>query len=37
MEQRQDLFRYVVEEFHEDYTGGEIPRREFLRRMLLLG
>ena len=37
MEQRQDLFRYVVEEFHEDYTGGEIPRHEFLRRMLLLG
>ena len=37
MEQRQDLFRYVVEEFHEDYEGGEIPRREFLRRVLLLG
>ena len=37
MEQRQDLFRYVVEEFVEDYTGGEIQRREFLRRMLLLG
>ncbi len=37
MEQRQDLFRYVVEEFAEDYHQGEIPRREFLRRMLLLG
>jgi carboxymethylenebutenolidase len=37
MEQRQDLFRYVVEEFHEDYREGEIPRREFLRRMMLLG
>jgi carboxymethylenebutenolidase len=37
MEQRQDLFRYVVEEFHEDYREGEIGRREFLRRMMLLG
>jgi carboxymethylenebutenolidase len=37
MEARQDLFRYVVEEFAEDYREGEIPRREFLRRMLLLG
>jgi carboxymethylenebutenolidase len=38
MEQgRQDLFRYVVEEFAEDYREGEIQRREFLRRMLLLG
>jgi carboxymethylenebutenolidase len=33
---RQDLFRYVVEEFAEDYTDGEISRREFLRRMGLL-
>ena len=33
---RQDLFRYVVEEFAEDYKEGEISRREFLRRMGLL-
>jgi carboxymethylenebutenolidase len=33
---RQDLFRYVVEEFAEDYKEGEISRREFLRRMALL-
>jgi carboxymethylenebutenolidase len=34
---RQDLFRYVVEEFAEDYQHGEINRREFLRRLALLG
>jgi carboxymethylenebutenolidase len=34
---RQDLFRYVVEEFAEDYRHGEINRREFLRRLALLG
>ncbi|TSA80844.1 dienelactone hydrolase family protein [Deinococcus detaillensis] len=34
---RQDLFRYVVEEFAEDYREGEMERREFLRRMTLLG
>ncbi len=34
---QQDLFRYVVEEFAEDYQHGEISRREFLRRMALLG
>jgi carboxymethylenebutenolidase len=33
----QDLFRYVVEEFAEDYREGEIDRREFLRRTVLLG
>lgn len=36
-EDRQDLFRYVVEEFAEDYHEGELQRREFLRRMTLLG
>ena len=36
-EDRQDLFRYVVEEFAEDYREGEIDRREFVRRMGLLG
>ena len=36
-EDRQDLFRYVVEEFAEDYREGEMARREFLRRMTLLG
>ncbi|WP_420594482.1 dienelactone hydrolase family protein [Deinococcus sp.] len=36
-EDRQDLFRYVVEEFAEDYREGEMERREFLRRMTLLG
>lgn len=36
-EYRQDLFRYVVEEFAEDYHEGELQRREFLRRMTLLG
>jgi carboxymethylenebutenolidase len=36
-EDRQDLFRYVVEEFAEDYHEGEIDRREFVRRMGLLG
>ena len=35
--ERQDLFRYVVEEFAEDYHEGEIDRREFVRRMGLLG
>lgn len=35
--QRQDLYRYVVEEFAEDYHEGEIDRREFLRRISLLG
>ncbi len=34
---KQDLYRYVVEEFAEDYQHGEIGRREFLRRMALLG
>ncbi|MEY4529878.1 MAG: hypothetical protein RLZZ156_599 [Deinococcota bacterium] len=34
---KQDLYRYVVEEFAEDYQHGEISRREFLRRMALLG
>jgi carboxymethylenebutenolidase len=34
---QQDLYRYVVEEFAEDYQHGEISRREFLRRMALLG
>ena len=28
-EDRQDLFRYVVEEFAEDYREGEMERREF--------
>jgi carboxymethylenebutenolidase len=37
MAERQDLFRYVVEEFAEDYREGEIGRREFLRRLTLLG
>ncbi|MDX2003739.1 MAG: dienelactone hydrolase family protein [Meiothermus sp.] len=37
MAERQDLFRYVVEEFAEDYREGEIGRREFLHRMVLLG
>ena len=37
MSDRQDLFRYVVEEFAEDYHEGEIDRREFLRRTVLLG
>ncbi len=37
MSDRQDLFRYVVEEFAEDYREGEIERREFLRRTVLLG
>lgn len=37
MSERQDLFRYVVEEFAEDYREGEIERREFLRRTVLLG
>ncbi len=32
----QDLYRYVVEEFAEDYRHGEMPRREFLRRLGLL-
>ena len=36
-EYRQDLFRYVAEEFAEDYHGGELERREFLRRSVLLG
>lgn len=36
-EYRQDLFRYVAEEFAEDYREGELPRREFLRRSVLLG
>lgn len=35
-EYKQDLFRYVAEEFAEDYKGGELPRREFLRRSVLL-
>jgi carboxymethylenebutenolidase len=35
--ERQDLYRYVVEEFAEDYREGELERREFLRRMVLLG
>ncbi len=34
---KQDLYRYVVDEFVEDYQHGEISRREFLRRMALLG
>ncbi|WP_299431831.1 dienelactone hydrolase family protein [uncultured Meiothermus sp.] len=34
---RQDLFRYVAEEFAEDYREGELERREFLRRSVLLG
>ena len=33
---RQDLYRYVVEEFAEDYREGEMSRREFLRRLGLL-
>ena len=37
MQERQDLFRYVVEEFAEDYREGEIERREFLRRTVILG
>lgn len=37
MSEKQDLFRYVVEEFAEDYREGEIERREFLRRTILLG
>ena len=36
-EYKQDLFRYVAEEFAEDYQQGELPRREFLRRSVLLG
>jgi len=36
-EYQQDLFRYVAEEFAEDYEQGELPRREFLRRSVLLG
>lgn len=36
-EYKQDLFRYVAEEFAEDYREGELQRREFLRRMTLLG
>ncbi|HWG84419.1 MAG TPA: hypothetical protein VNT60_02960 [Deinococcales bacterium] len=36
-EERQDLYRYVVEEFAEDYREGEMDRREFLRRTVLLG
>ena len=36
-EYKQDLFRYVAEEFAEDYHGGELERREFLRRSVLLG
>ena len=35
-EYQQDLFRYVAEEFAEDYREGELPRREFLRRSVLL-
>ncbi|WP_424949879.1 dienelactone hydrolase family protein [Deinococcus sp.] len=35
-EYKQDLFRYIAEEFAEDYHGGELERREFLRRSLLL-
>ncbi|PNY82139.1 dienelactone hydrolase family protein [Deinococcus koreensis] len=34
---QQDLFRYVAEEFAEDYREGEMERREFLRRSVLLG
>jgi carboxymethylenebutenolidase len=34
--ERQDLFRYVVEEFAEDYHEGEFNRRELLRRLGLL-
>ncbi|SMB96989.1 dienelactone hydrolase family protein [Deinococcus hopiensis] len=34
---QQDLFLYVAEEFAEDYREGEMPRREFLRRSVLLG
>ncbi len=34
---KQDLYRYVVEEFAEDYHEGEMERREFLRRVVLLG
>jgi len=37
MSDRQDLFRYVAEEFAEDYREGELGRREFLRRTVLLG
>jgi carboxymethylenebutenolidase len=37
MSERQDLYRYVVEEFVEDYREGELERRDFLRRMVLLG
>ncbi len=36
VEPRQDLFRYVAEEFAEDYREGEMGRREFLRRLGLL-
>ncbi|WP_309569535.1 dienelactone hydrolase family protein [Deinococcus sp.] len=36
-EYKQDLFRYVAEEFTEDFHEGELERREFLRRMTLLG
>lgn len=36
-EYQQDLFRYVAEEFAEDYREGELPRRELLRRSILLG
>ena len=36
-EYKQDLFRYVAEEFAEDYHGGELERLEFLRRSVLLG
>ncbi len=34
---QQDLYRYVVDEFVEDFQHGEISRRELLRRMALLG
>ncbi len=34
---KQDLYRYVVDEFVEDYQHGEMSRRELLRRMALLG
>ncbi|MER3553222.1 MAG: dienelactone hydrolase family protein [Meiothermus sp.] len=37
MSEGQDLFRYVAEEFAEDYREGEIDRREFLRRTIILG
>lgn len=34
---KQDLYRYVVDEFVEDFQHGEISRRELLRRLALLG